>query len=103
MVNIFDFVKYLKLTWAKRILFETDSQWCKLLMTACVNILNMNNLLMMGGEWYNFFSNKIKNQFWLETFENWKFFYRNLNISSNYDITQTCLWYNFHITKELLY
>ena len=21
----------------------------------------------------------------------------------NYDITQTCLWYNFHITKELLY
>ena len=48
MVNIYDFVKSLKLTWVKRILFETDSQWCKLLMTVCVNILNMNNLLMMG-------------------------------------------------------
>ena len=103
MVNIYDFVKSLKLTWVKKILFETDSQWCKLLMTVCVNILNMNNLLMMGGEWYNIVSNKIKNQFWLETFENWKFFHRNLSISSNYDITQMCLWYNFHITKELLY
>ena len=50
MVNIYDFVKSLKLTWVKRILFVTDSQWCKLLMTVCVNIFNMNNLLtMMGG------------------------------------------------------
>ena len=52
-----------------------------------------------GGKWYNIISNKIENRFWLETFENAKFFCRNLNIASNYDITQTCFWYNFHMTK----
>ena len=74
MVNIYNFVKSLKLSWVNRILFETDSQWCKLLMSVYVNVLNMNNLLMMGGVWYNIISNKIKYQFMLETFENWKFF-----------------------------
>ena len=70
MINIYDFVKSLKLTWVKRILFETDSQWCKLLMMTCLNILNMNNLLMM---WANgIILSLIK--FWLETFENWNFF-----------------------------
>ena len=63
----------------------------------------MNNFLMMGGDWYNTVLNKIKNKFWLETFENWKLFYRNLNTSCNYDITQSCLWYNSHISKEILY
>ena len=49
MVNINDFVKSLKLTWVKRIVFESDSQWCKLLRTTYIQFLNMNNFLMMGG------------------------------------------------------
>ena len=103
MVNTYDFVKSLKLAWVKRIVFESESQWCKLLRTTYIQFLNMNNFLMMGGDWYNTVLNKIKNKFWLETFENWKLFYRNLNASCNYDITQSCLWYNSHISKEILY
>ena len=50
MVNIYDFVKSLKLTWVKRIVFESESQWCKLLRTTYIQFLNMNNFLMMGGD-----------------------------------------------------
>ena len=53
MVHIYDFVKSLKLTWVKRVVFESESQWCKLLRTTYIQFLNMNNFLMMGDDWYN--------------------------------------------------
>ena len=48
IVNIYDFVNSLKLTWVKRIVFKSESQWCKLLRTTYIQFLNMNNFLMMG-------------------------------------------------------
>ena len=75
MLNIYDFVKSLKVTWIRKILYSKESQWCKLLLTICGNL---DNLQIMGGGWCNSLLKKVNNYFWSEVFENWQIFYKKI-------------------------
>ena len=97
MINIHQFAQALKLTWVRRIFFDSTSQWHILLAET---YQKLNNLWTMGGEWSKIILKSGKNPFWSEIFTIWQMFFRNLEVSSNLEITQTCLWYNSQLSKE---
>ena len=100
MINIYDFEKSLKVGWIRKIIFDQKSQWYKLLTNICGSL---DNLLIMGGEWCCVLSKKVKNNFWADVFESWQLLTKKLNISTEQEIAEYCIWNNYNISREKLY
>ena len=98
MINLFSFVHALKLSWIKRIIYKDDLQWLTLLKHTYGEL---NSLCCKEGEWCK--KNNFKGRFWKEIFDYWQAFCSNLNVRNNYDITQSCLWYNTKLSSMTLY
>ena len=98
MINLFSFVHALKLSWIKRIIYKDDLQWLTLLKHTYGEL---NSLCCKGGDWCK--KNNFKGRFWKEIFDYWQAFCSNLKVRNNYDITQSCLWYNTKLSSMTLY
>ena len=84
MINIYNFVKGLKVSWIRRLINMNDnSQWSG------------------WGEWF-FKKRQITNEFWLEVFNSWKQLCRVQEPKSNIEINSSCLWYNYQFSDNPL-
>ena len=99
MVNIFLFEKALKLSWIPKILLHTDTPWYCLLVET---VGNLNKLSYMGTKWCIALLKKC-NPFWKSTFAIWSESSGLKHIKSNFDIHNSTLWFNEHISKESLF
>ena len=100
MINIYHFEKALKINWIKRVFTQTDAQWQNLFRTIC---LDPNNLLKFGGSYSLTLKKRTQNLFWQKIFEYWNQFCYQIEITSNEDISHSCIWYNPQISKEDMY
>ena len=98
MVNIYNFEKYLKVSWMRRL--QSQSQWCILLQET---ISEFERIFVMGPEWCNFLKQNVSNKFWSDVFQSWAYVGKELKINSNSDIMQSCLWYNKHISENQMF
>ena len=97
MINIYNYEKALKVSWMKRLLINPTSQWYNLFQKYYIKV---DYFLIFGEGWCKTFVKKIKNQFWLNVFEDW------INLCqiqkreiSDSEVLRTCLWYNPDIFK----
>ena len=68
MINIFNFEKAIKVSWIKKIIFQTNSQWYKLLF--CMHS-EFNKILQFGDDWCTKLLGKVQNQFWQNVLNDW--------------------------------
>ena len=103
MVNIHHFKTSLMLGWLSKLIkgeANTLSPWLSLLKT---NFGNINGLINMGPEWCNIKRKKLTNPFWKEVFSQWVLFSAIQIPKSTTEVLNSPLWYNKHISKEVLF
>ena len=104
MINIYNFVKGLKVSWIRRLInnMNDNTQWSELFNGFYGK---SDKLTTLGGEWGEWFFKKrqITNKFWLEVFDSWKQLCRVQEPKSNIEINSSCLWYNYQFSDNPLY
>ena len=94
MVNIFQFVKALKLTWVRRFyMTENNPNWLQLLMHQCPNITDFTKY---GDSFIKDIKGKIRN-FWNDVFDALLDFLNTCEVNTDYDFQLQPLWYNSKI------
>ena len=97
-MNIYNFVKPLKVAWIRQLVMGHNQQWFKL-------FANHNGNTKIMGEWCTTKERIacISNRFWLEVFDNWKILCKSQKVKTNSDTFQSRIWYNTDIFEKPLY
>ena len=104
MVNIYNFVKSLKVAWTRQLVMGHNQQCFKLSENHYGNTF-VECISKVGDEWYTTKERitYISNVFWLEVFESWKFLCKLQKVKTNSNIFQSRIWYNTDISAKPLY
>ena len=104
MINIYNFIKGLKVSWIRRLInnMNDNSQWSELFNGFYGKSDKLTTLGGKLGEWF-FKKRQITNEFWLEVFNSWKQLCRVQEPKSNIEINSSCLWYNYQFSDNPLY
>ena len=104
MVNIYNFVKGIKVAWVRNLSKGDNQQWFKLFEKYHGKMF-VDYMWKVGGDWYNANGKHtgLLNNFWLEVFNSWKILCKLQKVASNSDIMQSCIWHNVNISKTPLY
>lgn len=79
MINTDWHIKSLKSTWIRRLLKNDTALWTQMFD----NVIGpINNLTMLGPQWYGYLKSKTKNKFWYDVLESW------FQISTKLQLTQ---------------
>ena len=64
---------------------------------------SLDRVYKLGGEWA--ISKKIafENKFWKSVFEGWSKFCKSKTPRNNFEILQSCIWYNTQLSGEALF
>ena len=100
MIDIYKFEKSLKINWLKRKFLQPTTQWNTLFHEVYGDI---DKLYKLGGEWPTSKKIAYDNKFWKSVFESWAIYCENKTPSNNFEILQSCIWYNRHLSKETLF
>ena len=99
MINIFNFVKALKISWVKRLIADKNPPWYALFVESYGE---PQYPTVMGGEW-SALPQKMLNTFWIQVFDFWQELCHQQKVMSNADIMQSCLWYNNQLSDTTLF
>ena len=100
MINIFNFVKALKISWVKRLIADKNPPWYALFVESYGE---PKYLTVMGGEWSSLPQKKMLNTFWIQVFDFWQELCHQQKVMANADIMQSCLWYNNQLSDTTLF
>ena len=100
MIDIYSFEKSLKINWLKRKFLQPNTQWSTLFHEMYGSL---DRVYKLGGEWA--ISKKIafENKFWKSVFEGWSKFCKSKTPRNNFEILQSCIWYNTQLSGEPLF
>jgi exonuclease III len=101
MINVFDFLSTLKISWLRRIRNE-ESEVRQILFTVHKDF---NKVCLMGEEFVNVMLNRMDNAFWKDTLKHLKKLYAVNSVQNQDDFVSECIFYNKNIKvgKKTLY
>ena len=94
MTNIKAFITFLKVTWLRRIVINSNNDnWSTL------SNINFSNLCSLGDTYCRFLSNKdLNNPFWEDVLDSLDKYYSSFRIQDLEDILSSPIWCNSHLT-----
>ena len=90
MIDIFNFVDALKITWIRRLLRNDSQKWSNILSNDCPGILNFSQF---GIDFIKLKMNRL-NEFWKDVFKAWITFINHQKIECSEEFLKEPLWYN---------
>ena len=100
MIDFQNFLRGLKLTWIRRIVIHSDSQWNKLL---ALSIPNISNIFTLGTVFMNKIAKHTHNHFWSEIIQSYISFINKIKPKYKTDLLFTPIWFNDSINNGTLY
>ena len=100
MINIYNFDRSLKVAWIKKLLTQSESQWCKL---ANAMLKGIEKIFTFGDQWSKKILSNIYNPFWTNVLENWIILNKSQKSYKWPDNLRSSLWHNSEISENIMF
>ena len=95
MVNLFQFIQALKVTWMRRLILS-EGNWTNINFTS----EQREKMCTLGSSYIKILLRQTQNPFWINVLSAWEKLQNNTEVVSTNDILNQCLWYNKKIKRS---